>query len=71
MTQNKNIVYVSLLYQKDQLIKILGIFTTQDKAVKCCLSEPTRTRQEWFIDTQNAWHNGAGLITKVISQELI
>lgn len=71
MTQNKNIVYVSLLYQKYQLMKFLGVFSTEEKAIDCCLKEPTRTRQNWCKDAENTWHNGAGLMTKVIVQELI
>lgn len=67
----KNTVYVSLLYQQNQILKLLGIFTSRDKAVKRCLSEPTRTRQAWCVDSQNAWHNGAGLTAKVVLEELI
>jgi hypothetical protein len=69
MTKDK-IVYVSLLYQQDQLMKFLGVFSTEEKAIERCLKEPTRTRREWSADSQNTWHNGAGLVTKVLPQNL-
>lgn len=67
----KRTVYVSMLYQQSQIMKLLGIFSTEEKAVERCLSEPTRTRQNWCYDDKNTWHNGAGLVAKVISQELM
>jgi len=70
MMQGKNIVYVSLLFQQERLLKFLGVFINEQKAAERCLSEPTRTRQSWKEETQNTWHNGAGLSVQVIPQEL-
>jgi hypothetical protein len=60
------IVYVALK-QNAASSHILGIFSSKNSAVACCLKQPTYTRQTWQEDQEDAWHNGHGMYVKVVN----
>lgn len=58
-------VYVAMLIDKNSS-EILGVFSSREKAVDCCLKQPSFTRQSWRYDDSNSWCNGHGLYVKIV-----
>jgi len=69
-TQEAAKVYIALLSDGYKPSKILGVFSTQQKATAVCLSQPTYMRCEWIPDGENSWYNGSGLYVQVVEYDV-
>jgi len=65
-------VYLSLLQKNNNDVKILGVYSTEEKAINRCLKEPCFSHQGWRKESieKNHWHNGYGLYTKVLESAI-
>lgn len=61
------IVYIALAENSEQNNRILGLYSSEDKAVERCLKEPSYSTFKWqeVKSEKNYWHNSLGLFVKV------
>ena len=64
------IVYIALK-DNNSSSKILGVFSSKDSAMNCCLRQSTYTRQPWQKNDVDCWENGHGLYVRVVEYKVL